>query len=338
MLQKRQLSANALLNGLKAAGEITRLRLLALLARGELTVKDLTAILGQSQPRISRHLKLLVEAGLIERLPEGAWAYYRLSDDTTSGAFVRDLLAQIDPADPVIAGDRDRLDGVKREHAEAAERYFAANAQVWDEIRTLHAADATVEEAMRAAVGDKPFEVMLDIGTGTGRMLELFSGLYNRAVGIDASHSMLAVARNNLERAGIENAHVRHGDLFALPSAAGSFDLIVIHQVLHFLGDPARALREAVRVLRPGGRLLIVDFAPHDLEFLRAEHAHRRLGFPHDHVEQWCAAAGLDIEAVHDIAPDDQDSGQLTVTLWLARDRRILMAGDETIEHMETIG
>lgn len=338
MLHQSQLSATALLNGLKAAGEITRLRLLALLARGELTVKDLTAILGQSQPRISRHLKLLVEAGLVERLPEGAWAYYRLSDDGAAGAFVRDMLSRIDPGDAVIAGDRERLDGVKRAHAEAAAHYFSANASEWDRIRSLHAADETVEQAMREAIGDRPFESLLDIGTGTGRMLELFSDLFNRGVGIDASHSMLAMARANLERCGLDNAHVRHGDLYALPAAAGSFDVIVIHQVLHFLDDPARALREATRVLRPGGRLLIVDFAPHDLEFLRAEHAHRRLGFSHDQIAQWCAAAGLDIDQVRDIAPGDADSGKLTVTLWLAGDQRILMAGPADIERMEAIG
>ncbi len=338
MLQKRQLSSTALLNGLKAAGEVTRLRLLSLLARGELTVKDLTAILGQSQPRISRHLKLLVEAGLIERLPEGAWAYYRLSDDGAAGSFVRDMLAQIDPGDAIIAGDRERLDGVKREHAEAAARYFSANAGEWDRIRTLHAADETVEKALREAVGDKPFESLLDIGTGTGRMLELFSDLYNRGVGIDASHSMLAMARANLEASGLGHAHVRHGDLYALPAAAGSYDLIIVHQVLHYLGDPARALREATRVLRPGGRLLIVDFAPHDLEFLRAEHAHRRLGFSHDQIAHWCAAAGLEVDLVRDIAPGDSDSGKLTVTLWLAGDQRILMAGNAASERLEAIG
>ena len=338
MLQKRQLSATALLNGLKAAGEITRLRLLALLAKGELTVKDLTAILGQSQPRISRHLKLLVEAGLIERLPEGSWAYYRLSDDDTAGAFVRDMLAQIDPGDTIIAGDRDRLEGIKREHAEAAALYFSANAGEWDRIRSLHASDDTVEAALRKAVGNKPFESLLDIGTGTGRMLELFADLYNRGVGIDASHSMLAVARANLERSGVGHAQVRHGDLYALPAAAGSFDLIIIHQVLHFLGDPARALREATRVLRPGGRLLIVDFAPHELEFLRAEHAHRRLGFSHEQMSQWCMAAGLDISFVKDIAPEQSDSDKLTVTYWLAKDQRILIAGNTMNENMETIG
>ncbi|MBB4304849.1 ArsR family transcriptional regulator [Rhodobium orientis] len=342
VLQKRQLTSNVLLGSLKAAAEVTRLRILALLARGELTVKDLTAILGQSQPRISRHLKLLVEAGLVERLPEGAWAYYRLSDDDTVGAFIRGILCQIDDSDPVIAGDSQRLDGVKQEHAEAAARYFSANAGEWDRIRLLQAADAAVEKAMREAVGNRPFEAFLDIGTGTGRMLELFSDLYNRGIGIDANHSMLAVARANLEKAGVRDAQVRHGDLYALPLPSDSVDLVVIHQVLHYLGDPARALREAARVLAPGGRLLVVDFAPHDLEFLRTEHAHLRLGFSHDQIAQACAAAGLETEAIRDLAPATAASGtgdgNLTVTLWLARDPRILMADDGVGANLETVG
>jgi len=338
MLQKRPLTATALLSGLKAAAEITRLRMLGLLAHGELSVKDLTTILGQSQPRISRHLKLLVEAGLVERLPEGAWAYYRLSDDDAVGRFVCDLLAQVDPSDAVIAGDKERLDGVKREHAEAAERYFSANAAEWDQIRTLQAADSTVEAAMRAAAGDRPVQNFLDIGTGTGRVLELFSDLYVRGTGVDASQSMLAIARAKLEKAGIRHAQVRHGDLYALPLAAGGFDMVVIHQVLHYLSDPARALREAARMLSPGGRLLIVDFAPHDLEFLRNEHAHRRLGFAHEQIAQWCAESGLEIDLMRDIAPEGAGSDQLTVSLWLARDPRFEIAGTGEPARLETIG
>ena len=303
MLQNQLLTSTALLNGLKAAGEATRLRILALMSRGELTVKDLTEILGQSQPRISRHMKLLVEAGLVERLPEGAWAYYRLTDDPTIGGFVRNMIAQIDPGDILIAGDRQRLEGLKREHAVAAERYFASHAQEWDRIRGLHAADATVEQSILDAAGNKRVDSFLDIGTGTGRILELFADQYTRGVGIDASHPMLAVARANLEKAGVSHAQVRHGDLYALSVPAGSYDFVVIHQVLHYLADPARALREAARVLSPGGRLLIVDFAPHELEFLRADHAHRRLGFSHDQIAQWCLDAGLETETIQDIDP-----------------------------------
>jgi ubiquinone/menaquinone biosynthesis C-methylase UbiE/DNA-binding HxlR family transcriptional regulator len=309
---------------LKAAGEATRIRVLALLGQAELSVKDLTAILGQSQPRISRHLKLLTDAGLVDRYPEGAFVFYRLTEDGPGARLARDLLALTDPADLALARDRDRLAAIKREHAEAARRYFAANAAEWDTIRALHVAEDKVEAAILRAVGSRRFGSLLDLGTGTGRILELLARLYDRAVGIDASPQMLAVARANLDRAGVANAQVRLGDIYHLPFARDSFDLITIHQVLHYLDDPEAALSEAARVLRPGGRLLIVDFAPHDLEFLREAHAHRRLGFAHDQVSQWIEARGLALDRVSDLPGQ---KGQLKVTLWLAQDRRILVAG-----------
>ncbi len=336
------LPVTVLLNSLKAVGETTRIRIIALLAQGELTVKDLTAILGQSQPRISRHLKLLAEAGLIERLPEGAWAYFRLVENGRATGLMTSLLDHLDLSDPALSGDRERFEGLKAAQRAEADRYFAANAEEWDRIRSLHVPETAVEEAMVSVVGDQPFQTMADLGTGTGRLLWLFRRHYNRAVGIDASHSMLAVARANLERAQREadpdagEAQVRHGDLYALPLASGAFDLVAIHQVLHFLADPARALREAARIIRPGGRLLIVDFAPHDLEFLRTEQAHRRLGFSHQQVGQWAADAGLALEAVLDLAPDKTEAGKLTVTLWLFKDPRVLMADTPELDATQT--
>ena len=213
MAEPAPLAVDTAIAALKAAGESTRLRILALLGQAELTVKDLTAILGQSQPRISRHLKLLAEAGLIDRHPEGAWVFYRLTDDGSARRFAGDLLALVDAGDAVLVRDRERLAAVKREHAEAARRYFAENAGEWDSIRALHVAEDAVEAAMVEALGERPFDSLLDLGTGTGRMLELFAPLYDRAVGIDASAAMLAVARANLDRAGIANAQVRLGDI-----------------------------------------------------------------------------------------------------------------------------
>lgn len=331
-----QLPIDQMVAALKAAGEPTRLRILALLATSDLTVKDLTAILGQSQPRISRHLKLLVEAGLVRRFPEGAWAYYRLGDGGATTRLAGFLVDRVAGADPVVTRDRGRLDAVKRAHAEAAAAYFAANAETWDRLRTLHVSEAAVEQAMRAAVGPKSFDAMLDIGTGTGRVLELFHDLYRRGVGVDASQPMLAVARANLDQAGLSRAQVRHGDAYALEMPAGSFDLVTIHQVLHFLDEPARVVQEAARALRPGGRLLVVDFAPHDVEFLRADHAHRRLGFSHDEVAGWLAAAGLEVAAVTDLPPAEGSDGKLTVTLWLGRDPRFEIAAEDE-RRMESV-
>jgi ArsR family transcriptional regulator len=314
---------------LKAAGESTRLRVLALLGQAELSVKDLTAILGQSQPRISRHLKLLADAGLIDRYPEGAWVFYRLTESGPGAQLARDLLAVADASDSVLARDRDRLAAIKRDHADTAHRYFADNAGEWDTIRALHVAEDRVEAAILKAVGSRHFGSLLDLGTGTGRMLELLAPLCDRAVGIDASPQMLAVARANLDRAGIANAQVRLGDIYNLPLPRDGFDLVTIHQVLHYLDDPERALGEAARVLRPGGRMLIVDFAPHDLEFLREEHAHRRLGFAGDQVRQWIEARGLALDRVVDL-PGQRN--KLKVTMWLAHDRRMLVAGSHERE------
>jgi SAM-dependent methyltransferase len=308
---------------LRAAGETTRLRLLTLLADGGLTVSELTQILGQSQPRVSRHLKLLVEAQLVERLPEGSWVFYRLAErdgEGSTGAFVRRLLGELVPADPSIAADRLRRAEVMAARSDAAAEYFAANAPEWDRLRALHLPEAEVDSAMLALLPAKEsLDLVVDLGTGTGRVLELLAPRAKRAIGFDVSHEMLSVARVNLERAGIRNAHVRHADLFALPLEPGSADLVVLHQVLHYLDNPAQAVGQAARLVRPGGKLLIVDFAPHKLEFLREEQAHRRLGFADDEVARWYKAAGLQGGAVRHLAPGP-DAGPecLTVSLWLA--------------------
>ncbi|MHA1548133.1 MAG: ArsR/SmtB family transcription factor [Alphaproteobacteria bacterium] len=324
-MNRQSLPFDAALALLKAAGECTRLRILALLASSELTVKDMTSILGQSQPRISRHLKLLVEAELIERYPEGAWVFYRLCDTGTTGAVLRDIMASIDRDDEMVLRDAERLTEVKDEQAATAAAYFAASAAAWDTIRALHVADEAVEQAILEVLGDRPFEAMLDLGTGTGRMLELVRPLYNRAVGVDASHDMLSVARANLDRAAIPHAQVRHGDIRNLPFARNTFDLVVIHQVLHFLDEPERAVQEAARVLRPGGRLVVVDFAPHDLEFLRAQHAHRRLGIDPAAMERWLENTGLEATGTR-LFSGQRGETELAIVLWSARDRRIEIA------------
>lgn len=326
MASDRNAPLDTIVDTLKAAAESSRLRILALLSGGDLTVSDLTDILGQSQPRVSRHLKLLLEARLIERYQEGSWAYFRLTDTDAARDFVTGIVARLDRGDPQIARDQERLSAVKRRRQERAAEYFSANAASWDEIRTLHVADDAVEAGLRKLVGKKPIQTMLDLGTGTGRILEIFSPLYRRGVGIDMSREMLAVARANLEKAGIANAQVRQGDIYAPPVERDAFDLVTIHQVLHYLDEPQQAIREAARLLRPAGRLVIVDFAPHGLEFLRDEHAHQRLGFSDRQISDWFAEAGLDLEETQSFAPrGDADAG-LVVKLWLGRDRRLLIA------------
>jgi ubiquinone/menaquinone biosynthesis C-methylase UbiE/DNA-binding transcriptional ArsR family regulator len=314
----------ALTGTLKAAGEATRLRILALLTEAELTVSDLTEILRQSQPRLSRHLRLLTEAGLVERFREGSWAFFRLGEHGAMADIARMLMARLDANDPVIARDRERLAAVRAARATAAQNYFRRHAAEWDRIRKLHVADAAVEDAIRLALTDKPIRALLDLGTGTGRMLELFAPDIERGLGLDLSLDMLALARARLDRAGLKHCSVRQGDIHDLALPRDAFDAVIIHQVLHFLDDSARAIREAARVLRPGGRLLVVDFAPHDLEFLRDEHAHRRLGFAAETMTQWLEAAGLDVLRQQTLPPGPE--GKIAVSLWLARDPRIVLA------------
>lgn len=313
----------AALDALRAVAEETRLRIVAVLRHGELTVTDLTEILGQSQPRVSRHLRLLVDAGLVAKHREGTWVFFCLVDTGAHCTLVNAALDAIDPADPVFTADRDRLAVVRARRAEAAHEYFERIAPIWDEERSLHAAASTVEAAIvdviAHVVGERPLGRVLDIGTGTGRMLALLGDRADRSVGLDTSHSMLAVARANLERLGIQGWELRQGDVHSPPLDRASFDLVVIHQVLHYLDDPARAIAQASQLVAPAGHLLVVDFAPHRHDFLRAA-AHRRLGFTHDQLRDWFDQAGLDCSTIVDVEPPAGDDG-LTVTVWLAQSR-----------------
>jgi ubiquinone/menaquinone biosynthesis C-methylase UbiE len=314
---------------LKAAGEETRLRMLALLAEADLTVSDLTEILRQSQPRISRHLRLLGEANLVQRYREGAWAFFRLAEQGAAAETTRTLIGRLDPTDPIVARDRERLAEVRATRARAAQAYFAKHAAEWDRIRRLHVADTAVEAAVAALLAQAPFRSLLDLGTGTGRMLELLGPKIERGLGIDLSHEMLTLARARLDRAELRHCSLRQGDIYDLHLPRDSFDVVIVHQVLHFLEDGARAIREAARVLRPQGRLLVIDFAPHDLEFLREEHAHRRLGFTEEMVAQWMEQANLEFVSHRILVPEAGSEGKIAVSLWLARDPRLLVANTQ---------
>ncbi len=302
-----------LLAALRAVAEPTRLRLVVLCARGELTVSELTQILGQSQPRVSRHLKLLCDAGLLDRFREGSWVFYRLSQSTPASMLARQLVTACNEADPTIVLDLQRLAVIKRQRADLAAAYFRENATHWHRIRSLYVDEREVEGALGDIIARADPRDLLDIGTGTGRMLEILAPRVEQALGIDQSREMLAVARVNLERAGLDNGRVRLGDMYQLALPDASFDAVIIHQVLHYADRPAAVIVEAARVLRPGGTLVLVDFAPHGLEFLREEHAHRRLGFADGEIAEWCRAAGLDPLTPHPLPGDP-----LTVVIWTA--------------------
>lgn len=300
------------LDKLRAAAEPTRLRLLALCAQGELTVTELTQILGQSQPRVSRHLKLMVEAGLLDRFREGTWAFYRLAQGDAAG-LAHKLIEMMPTDDGLLALDNERLKSIKDSRAETAASYFSKNAAQWDKIREMYAHDDEVEKALLSLLPKDNLGDVLDVGTGTGKVLSMLGPRAEQAVGIDASREMLALARANLDAAGLRQCQVRHGDMYMLPVPSQSFDVVTVHQVLHYADDPASAIGEAARALRPGGRLIVVDFAPHQQEFMRDEHAHRRLGFADADMQGWFKAAGLKPAAPVRLAGDP-----LTVVLWAA--------------------
>ncbi len=298
----------------RALADPTRIRILLLVRRMELAVGELADVLGQSQPRVSRHIRILGQAGLVRRAKEGAWVFVRLGDAAAAGP----VLAALDAwGDDAADADAARLNAVRAERDSAASAYFAAQADSWDRLRSHHVAESEVEAAILAALGDRPFGCLLDIGTGTGRMIELLGRRASIAIGIDRSPEMLRLARGRIEAAGLAHAEVRRGDMFALPQPDGSADTVVLHQVLHFADVPADAIAEAARVLAPGGRLLIADFAPHDREDLRTRQAHARLGFEAATVSRWLEDAGLGAQVVASLPAPAGVAEPLTVTLWL---------------------
>ncbi len=302
-----------LLEGLRAAAEDTRLRMLALCSETELSVSELTQILRQSQPRVSRHLKLMVAAGLLERFREGAWAFYRIAESGNNRRLARTLMKLVPEDDPVRLRDKEQLDAVRQDRARRAADFFSENANNWDDIRRLHVDDASVERALAEFLPPQSGWDHIDIGTGTGRILEIVAPYTRRAIGIDLSHEMLTVARSNLARSELSNCHVRYGDMRQLELEPESFDVATFHLVLHYADDPASVIREAARLLRPGGKIIAIDFAPHDEARLRDVHAHRWLGFTDDEVESWFRGAELNPASSVQLA-----GTPLTVCLWSA--------------------
>lgn len=303
-----------------ALADPTRLRILTLLRAMELSVGEIAQVLGQSQPRVSRHVRILIDAGLAERRKEGSWVFLSLGPRPRVEPLFQllDRWSELDGDNPWIAADAARLAAVRADRAAAAERYFASHAADWDALRSLHVAETEVEAAIARALGvgaqgeGAPLGRLVDIGTGTGRMIELFASRADRSTGIDRSPEMLRLARVKLAEAGLGAVELRQGDMYALALPSGSADTVIIHQVLHYAQNPAAAVAEAARLLGPGGRLLIVDFAAHEREELRGSDAHVRLGFADEAILKPLEEAGLDGRVVEHL-----EGGELTVTLWL---------------------
>lgn len=304
----------------RALADHTRLRIMRLVATMELAVGEIAQVLGQSQPRVSRHIAILCEAALAERRREGSWIFVRAmpSDGNDFASAITQLIAAAERADTEFGAicdtDRRKLAAIRASRESQAQEYFARHADDWDELRRLHSSDEAIEAAMTRALGDVSMGSLLDIGTGTGRMAELFARRANHIVALDKSLAMLRVARAKLQHLPAEKVELVQGDFAALPFAAASFDTVLFHQVLHFAQSPGAALAEAARVTRPGGRIAIADFAAHQHEELRDRHAHARLGFDDAQMEKLLTEAGFD--PVDPVALDD---GELVVKIWIAR-------------------
>lgn len=324
------MSLDRVLHALRAAAEPSRLRLLAICAQGEWTVSELVQVMAQSQPRISRHLKVLAEAGLLHRFREGGWVFYRRTADGEGARLARALGGLLPEDDPQLRLDRQRLAAVREARRRQAEHWFDSRAKDWDSERDLAVDGARVETELTRLFADERAGSLLDIGTGTGRILQVLAPHVASGLGIDLSRDMLALARANLDRHEAGNCQVRQGDMYGLPVPDASFSAVVLHQVLHFSDDPAAVLAEARRVLEPGGRLVVVDLAQHDREDLRTERRHRRLGFAEAEMAGWLEALGLVQEP-----PVRLEGEELTVVVWVARSPGLARSGDEKLERRD---
>ncbi len=303
---------------LRALAEPTRLRLARLCAADDLTVSDLTDLLGSSQPGVSRHLKLLVEGGVLERFREGSWVFYRLARGGAQLAVVRAALDALAKDDPVLAADADRLRRLAQERSGRARAYFDTIAPDWDRMRALQADETVVDAEIKAIVLDRPVASLLDVGTGTGRMLALLGGAVGRAEGIDLSPEMLTLARERLQEAGLRQCLVRQADMEHLSGESRDFEVVIFHQVLHYSTRPGAAVRECARALKAGGRMVIVDYLPHAIEELRSAHNHARLGFATAEVAQWFADSGLGMVEAREVP-----GRSLTVGIWVGQKHNI---------------
>ena len=299
----------------RALADPTRLRIMALLRKMELSVGELAQVLAQSQPRVSRHVRILCDAGLAKRRKEGSWVFLVPGDEPGLPALFTaiDGLAGGPEADHWAIADSARLNAVRADRASAAQSYFAAHAEDWDAIRSLHVAESDVEAAILALLGSQSTGVLVDIGTGTGRMIELIGSKASHAIGFDRSPEMLRLARAKLSESDAHNWELLQGDIMALPLASASVNTAIIHQVLHYIPAPEAAIAEAARLLGADGRMLIIDFAPHDHEELRDQHAHARLGFSDEQMSGWFRNCGMALTDSRELA-----GGSLTVKLWLA--------------------
>ena len=248
------------IDALRAISEPTRFRLTRLCAQGELTVSELMRIVGQSQPRVSRHLKLLQDAGVLESFREQHWVFYRVAQNSPSQQLVSDLLQHLPADDDLMDFDQTRLNELRDARAKLSEEFVETEVPDWLRLHEYHGDELRFGDAVRDALAGREVGHLLDIATGTGRMLKIAGPLAESGVGIDLSKKMVMVARNALAEADLPHLTVRQEDMYQMRFPARHFDTVTIDQVLYFASNPDALIREATRVLKPSGRLLLVAF------------------------------------------------------------------------------
>lgn len=320
---------------IKALADPTRLRIMRLLAAMELAVGELAQVLEQSQPRVSRHVGILCDAGLAERRREGSWVFLHTPSIAEDNALLDAIIHLLATAEREDAGfarqcleDRRQLAAIRAAREETAQAYFTRHAGEWDELRQLHSSDAQVEKALVEALAEANLGDLLDIGTGTGRIAELLAEDASKVTALDKSLEMLKLARAKLQHLPAGKAELVPGDFTDLPFAEAQFDTVVLHQVLHFIQEPELVLQEAARVTRPGGRIAIVDFAAHNHEELRTRYAHARLGFADNQIKQMLRDAGYTAKA-----PVALEGGELVVKIWIGQRKGAQTAKVQPKEH-----
>ncbi len=308
-----------LVEALRALGEPTRLRILDVLSVGELTVSELCEILAMSQPRISRHLRILSDNGLLIRHAEGSWVFYRHASSAHSQTLISTVLSLYPNGDLQRARDKQSLRRVQQKSIEKARNYFRRMARSWDSVQQLYVPEKEIEQAIRNILSELDDYRLIDMGTGTGRILELLAGDASEGIGIDSSVEMLAIARSKLLQRQLGHCRLLRQDLTDTTLPEGCADVVILHHVLHYLDEPGSAITESARLLAPSGMIVIVDFAPHELESLRHDHSHRRLGYRDSEIRRWCEAAGLQRFSAQHLAMDQSTStSSLTAVLWSA--------------------
>ncbi len=305
----------------KALGEETRLRIVCLLRNRELSVSDLTSLLHQSQPCISNHLKLLYEQGIVKRYQEGSYAYFRLTSDRQLIRLINAGLERLDFLyDPVLRDDVNHYRELMDVQAEKSITFFAEIAEKWNKIRILTIPAKQEEEFLYEKLKDVIVGNFIDLGTGTGRMLKIFSENYKNGVGIDWSHNMLNVARACLHQNQINHAYVCQGNIYNLTFDDFLADCVISHQVLHYLSTPHKVFKQVAQLLKPGGKFVIVDFAPHNSEFLLKNYAHQRLGFSDEIIQEWLSLNDFQLKETHSLVPDPDtaEKQKITLKIWVA--------------------